>query len=125
MFALDAELATFDLRGMPVALFSPDRDLREWLGELLRSASAEIVSLEQQPQAVLWDLDPAMGDRIAQLVAYRRREPDCLIVGLRNTVHELFSDEANSLGVDLLVPKHLGGTLILESLANRQQAVSR
>ena len=124
MFALDAELATFDLVGMPVAIFTPDRDLRDWLGELLRSASAVLVSLEQQPQAVLWDLDPAISDRVAQIAAYRCREPGCLIVGLRNTVHELFSDEVKSLGVDLLVPKHLGGTLILETLSNGQEAVS-
>jgi hypothetical protein len=118
-FVRDAELPVeFSLKGLRAGLFTPDRDLRRWLRELLAQFGATIVPLEQKPAAVVWDLDPWDDDRRSQLAIYRRRDRTCRIVGLRNTVHELSTLDAQRNGVDRLVPKQLGGFEILDSLAD-------
>ncbi|GEM_PF-2488312 len=117
-FLRDAELPEDnDLCGMTVGLFSPDRDLRSFWTELVVSYGGKIVSLEQQPEAVLWDCDPWQKDRIRQLEIYRRRDTRCRIIGLRNIVHDLAESAAEAAGVDVLLPKNLSSALILESLS--------
>lgn len=117
-FLRDAELPDdCDLSAMTVAFFTPDRDLRGFWTELITSYGGKIVSLEQQPNAVLWDCDPWQKDRIRQLEIYRRREPDCRVIGLRNIVHELAESSAQAAGVDVLLPKNLSATLILDALS--------
>jgi hypothetical protein len=116
-FLRDAELPSgISLKGLRVSLFTSDRDLRGWLRNMLEHFGATIVTLEQKPSAVLWDLDPWNEDRKTQLEIYRRRDPDCHILGLRNTVHELSTLDAEQHGVDHLLPKQLGTTAIIESL---------
>ena len=118
LFLRDAELPSdLSLSGLRTGVLSPDREFKLWIKEMLELFGATIVTLEQGPSAVLWDLDPWNDDRKTQLEVYRRRDPDCLIVGLRNTVHELSTLEAEQHGVDLLVPKQLGTSAILEAFA--------
>jgi hypothetical protein len=117
-FLRDAEVSGgLSLAGLRVGLFTSDRDLRGWLRDLLEQFGATVVPLEQKPSAVLWDLDPWNDDRKTQLEIYRRRDPDCLILGLRNTVHELSTRDAEQHGIDQLVPKQLGTSAIVELLA--------
>jgi len=117
-FLRDAELAQqYDLQGLTVGLFTPDRDLRSFWSELVVSHGGKIVSLEQQPTAVIWDCDPWLKDRIRQLEIYRRRDTGCRLIGMRNIVHDMAESSAREAGVDVLLPKNLSGALILESLS--------
>lgn len=117
-FLRDAELpAGISLTGLRAGVFTSDRDVRAWLRDLLAQLGACVVPLEQKPSAVMWDLDPWNDDRKTQLEIYRRRDPDCLILGLRNTVHELSTLDAGQHGVDHLVPKQLGTSAVVEALA--------
>lgn len=117
-FQRDAELPSgISLKGLRVGVFTADRDLRGWLRILFEQFEATNVPLEQKPSAVIWDLDPWNDDRKTQLEIYRRRDPDCLILGLRNTVHELSTLDAEQQGVDHLLPKQLGTSAIVELLA--------
>lgn len=117
-FLRDAELPDqMDLEEIKVGLFTPDRDLRSFWTELVVSCGGKIVSLEQQPEAVLWDCDPWQTDRIRQLEIYRRRDTRCRIIGLRNIVHDLAESAAIAAGVDVLLPKNLSAALILDSLS--------
>jgi hypothetical protein len=116
-FLRDAELPRIDLNGLRVGIQTPDADLRSWLREFLTWASAELVTLDRRPAAVLWDLDPWNEDRKAQLETFRRGDPCCYLVGVRNTLHELALREADQYGIDSLVPKSLGARQFLELLA--------
>ncbi|MBD3675897.1 MAG: hypothetical protein HUJ26_20505 [Planctomycetaceae bacterium] len=120
-FLRDAELSEdYDLSGMTVGLYTPDRDLRRFWTDLITAYGGEIVSLEQEPQALLWDCDPWQKDRIRQLEIFRRREPQCHVIGLRNIVHDLAESLAREAGVDVLLPKNLSAALVLESLSVMQ-----
>jgi len=117
-FLRDAELPdNIDLSGMSVGLYTPDRDLRRFWTDLVTAYGGRIVSLEQKPQAVLWDCDPWQQDRVKQLQIYRRRDPDCRVIGFRNIVHELAETKARDAGVDVLLPKNLSAALVLDALS--------
>jgi hypothetical protein len=121
-FERDAELPDeVDLSGQTVAIYTPDRDLRGYWTALLQEYGAQLVSLEQNPSAVLWDCDPWQQDRIEQLRSFRNRDPNCRIIGLRNIVHGLSEQAARDAGVDVLLPKLLSGTLVVEALATKLQ----
>lgn len=119
-FERDAQLpGDIDLSGQTVAVFTPDRDLRSCWTAILEEYGAQVVSLEQEPSAVLWDCDPWHKDRIEQLRSFHSRDLSCRIIGLRNIVHKVSEQAAKNAGVNVLLPKNLSGALMLEALPTK------
>lgn len=105
--------------GETILVISPDRELRDWLADLLNSSGySPMFSLKTgtSPDAILWDVDPLTERTRNELIRHKNNEPDMPIIPLMNFTHPEDSDFFREQGIPAAVAKLAPDRHLLDTL---------
>ncbi len=105
---------------LPVAVFSPDFELRAWLTDLLIAAGYQSGSTDhpESPAAIVWDVDPLCEPTLAKIRDFRSHNPGIAIVALAAFAHPEDVQALKTCGADAVVAKLTTQTDLLDALQN-------
>lgn len=101
-----------------VIVRSPDRELRRWLQELLRTAGFSLTDeLQVVPgTAVLWDVDPWENDTANEVREFCQANPDVPVIATMTLAHPEDIDALTQCGVKEVVAKLVAPPVLLNAI---------